>query len=91
MRFARSIGELSLPGAAAAALAVPVYCEPEKPYAKEIKLVDSLHAGDVAVMTQSGTFGAGLWGRLLSTEAKRRGARGAVVDGLPGIPGRSSG
>lgn len=69
-------------GRAATALAVPVYCEPEKPYENEIRFIDSLQAGDVAVMTQSGAFSAGLWGGLLSTGAKQRGARGAVVDGI---------
>lgn len=69
-------------GRAATALAVPVYCEPKIPYKNEIEFIDRLQPGDVAVMTQSGALSAGLWGGLLSTGAKQRGARGAVLDGL---------
>jgi len=69
-------------GRAATALAVPVYTEPEKPYQGELEFIDSLKPGDVAVATQSGAMNAGLWGALVSTGAKHRGARGAVVDGI---------
>ncbi len=69
-------------GRAATAMAAAVYSEPKHPYQREIEFVDGLKAGDVAVMTQSGAMTAGLWGGLLSTGAKQRGARGAVIDGL---------
>lgn len=69
-------------GSAATALAVPVYVEPDEPYQREIELIDSLGPGDVVVATQSDTMNAGLWGALISTGAKYRGARGAVVDGI---------
>jgi 4-hydroxy-4-methyl-2-oxoglutarate aldolase len=69
-------------GRAATALAVGVHREPEKPYHREIEFIDSLKPGDVAVATQSGAMNAGLWGELLSTAAKHRGARGAIVDGI---------
>jgi len=41
-----------------------------------------LKPGDVAVATQSGAMTAGLWGALLSTGARYRGARGAIIDGI---------
>ena len=69
-------------GRAATALAGPVYEVPKTPYLREIEFIDGLRPGDVAVMTQSGAMTAGLWGGLLSTGAKQRGARGAVVDGI---------
>lgn len=69
-------------GRAATALGVPVYTEPDKPYQGEIEFIDSLKPENVAVVTQSGAMNAGLWGGLLSTAAKYRGARGAVVDGI---------
>lgn len=59
-----------------------IYHIPENPYDVEIEAVDSLLPGEVAVVgTQKSTRNAP-WGELLSTAAKARGARGAVVDGL---------
>ena len=59
-----------------------VYHIPADPYAIEIEAVDSLLPGEAAVVgTQSSQRNAP-WGELLSTAAKARGARGAVVDGL---------
>jgi regulator of RNase E activity RraA len=59
-----------------------IYHIPENPYDTEIAAVDSLLPGEVAVVgTQKSTRNAP-WGELLSTAAKARGARGAVVDGL---------
>ncbi len=59
-----------------------IYHVLEEPYATEIEAIDSLLPGEVAVIgTQKSTRNAP-WGELLSTAAKARGARGAVVDGL---------
>lgn len=74
--------DATVTGRAATALAIPVFEEPENPYQGEIQFIDNLKSGEVAVQTQSGAMNAGLWGALLSTGAKNRGARGAVVDGL---------
>ena len=73
---------IKLVGRAATALSVPVYQEPEEPYKNELDFIESLKPGDVAVATQSGAMTAGLWGALLSTGARYRGARGAIVDGI---------
>jgi regulator of RNase E activity RraA len=51
---------------------------PEHPYAGELAAVDSLRAGDVLVVSESG---CSFWGELLSTAAKYRGCRGVVLDG----------
>ena len=59
-----------------------VYHISEDPYGIEIEAVDSLLPGEVAgVGTQSSVRNAP-WGELLSTAARARGARGAIVDGL---------
>lgn len=59
-----------------------IYHVPEDPYAVEIEAVDSLQPGEVAVVGTQRSVRNAPWGELLSTAAKARGARGAVVDGL---------
>lgn len=51
-------------------------------YGKEIEAVDNLLPGEVVVVATGGSWRNAPWGELLSTAAKARGARGAVVDGL---------
>ena len=59
-----------------------IYHIPENPYDVEIEAVDSLLPGEVAVVGTQKSLRNAPWGELLSTAAKARGARGAVVDGL---------
>ena len=59
-----------------------IYHIPEDPYSVEIEAVDSLLPGEVAVVGTQKSVRNAPWGELLSTAAKARGARGAVVDGL---------
>jgi regulator of RNase E activity RraA len=59
-----------------------VYHFVDDPYAMEIEAVDSLLPGEVAVIGTQKSQRNAPWGELLSTAAKVRGARGAVVDGL---------
>ncbi len=59
-----------------------VYHILDEPYAMEIEAIDSLLAGEVAVIGTQKSQRNAPWGELLSTAAKARGARGAVVDGL---------
>jgi regulator of RNase E activity RraA len=59
-----------------------VYHIPEDPYAMEIEAIDSLLPGEAAVVGTQNSLRNAPWGELLSTAAKARGARGAVVDGL---------
>jgi regulator of RNase E activity RraA len=74
--------EWSLFGRAATLRAVAVASEPERPYAIELECIDALRPGEVLVATTEGDRSSALWGELLSTAARARGAVGAVVDGL---------
>lgn len=55
---------------------------PDNPYGVEIEAVDSLLPGEIAVVGTHKSLRNAPWGELLSTAARARGARGAVVDGL---------
>lgn len=55
---------------------------PEDPYGLEIEAVDSILPGEVVVVSTSESIRNAPWGELMSTAAKSRGARGAVIDGL---------
>ncbi|MBI3695377.1 MAG: RraA family protein [Acidobacteria bacterium] len=59
-----------------------VYHVPEDPYGLEIEAVDSILAGEVVVVATQRSKRNAPWGELLSTAARARGARGAVIDGL---------
>jgi 4-hydroxy-4-methyl-2-oxoglutarate aldolase len=55
---------------------------PPEPYAKEIEALDSVQPGEVVVVSTGESQRNAPWGELLSTAAKVRGGRGAVIDGL---------
>jgi len=59
-----------------------VYHVTADPYALEIEAIDSLLPGEAAVVGTQQSVRNAPWGELLSTAAKARGARGAVIDGL---------
>jgi regulator of RNase E activity RraA len=61
---------------------VDVYHMVENPYALEIESLDSVLPGEVVVVSTAESKRNAPWGELLSTAAKARGARGAVIDGL---------
>jgi regulator of RNase E activity RraA len=69
-------------GRAATLSAVTVAAEPVHPYAIEMACIDALQAGEVLVATTNGDRGSSLWGELLSTACRARGAVGAIIDGL---------
>ncbi len=54
----------------------------KNPYELEIRLVDALKPGEVAVLATGESRRIGPWGELLSTAASVRGAAGCVTDGL---------
>ncbi|MBI3410098.1 MAG: RraA family protein [Planctomycetes bacterium] len=74
--------EWKILGRAATLSTMPVATEPKKPYAVELECVDSLREDDVLVATTNGDRSSALWGELLSTASRARGAVGVVVDGL---------
>jgi regulator of RNase E activity RraA len=59
-----------------------VCCVAENPYEREIEAVDSILPGEVVVIGTGRSRRNAPWGELMSTAARARGARGAVVDGL---------
>jgi regulator of RNase E activity RraA len=69
-------------GRAMPVLYAEVFEVPEKPYQMELEVVDSLKPDDVLVAYAPAPAKAALWGGLLSTAAKARGARGVVMEGL---------
>ena len=69
-------------GRAATLSAVSVAAEPARPYEVEMTCIDGLKPGEVLVATTNGDRSSALWGELLSTAARARGAAGAVIDGL---------
>jgi 4-hydroxy-4-methyl-2-oxoglutarate aldolase len=69
-------------GRAMPVLYAEVFEVPEKPYQMEMEVVDNLKPDDVLVAHAPATAKAALWGGLLSTAAKARGARGVVIEGM---------
>jgi 4-hydroxy-4-methyl-2-oxoglutarate aldolase len=61
---------------------VDVFHVPPDPYGMEIEAVDSILPGEVVMVSTAGSLQNSPWGELLSTAARARGARGAVIDGL---------
>ena len=57
--------------------------EPEQDTFKlQLEGIDTLKKDDLMVVASNGSISAALWGELLSTAARCRGASGAVIDGL---------
>jgi regulator of RNase E activity RraA len=69
-------------GRAATLSCVTVAVEPARPYALELACIDALKPGEVLVATTNGDQKSALWGELLSTACRARGAVGVVLDGL---------
>lgn len=55
---------------------------PDDPYGLEIEAIDSLLPGEVAVVSTGDSERNAPWGELLSTAARTRGARGAIIGGM---------
>jgi regulator of RNase E activity RraA len=72
---------MRLVGKAHTVLSADVYQRPENPYVNEIAAVDALKPGDVMVAATNGSERTCLWGELLSTAARARGATGCLIDG----------
>ncbi len=74
--------EYTFAGWARTIMCVDVSYTPADPYATEIEAVDSILPGEVVVVSTGESKRNAPWGELLSTAARARGARGAVIDGL---------
>jgi 4-hydroxy-4-methyl-2-oxoglutarate aldolase len=74
--------EAKFAGWARTILCHDVYYKPANPYELEIEAVDSILPGEAVVVSTNESRRNAPWGELLSTAARARGARGAVVDGL---------
>lgn len=70
---------LKLAGFACTVLENDVYGAPKKPFGYLTEALDQLRPNEIYVAT--GAHNSALWGELLTTTAKVRGAAGAVLDG----------
>jgi len=68
-------------GRAYCLLTTDVFEPSDDPYGGVIEAVDSLKPNSVFVVCTNRSTRTCLWGELLSTAARARGARGAVIDG----------
>ena len=59
-----------------------IFYVPPDPYGLEIEAIDSILPGEVVAVATGESKRNAPWGELLSTAARARGARGAVIDGL---------
>ncbi len=74
--------EFIFAGWARTIMCVDVFCQLADPYGMEIEAIDSILPGEVVVVSTGESKRNAPWGELLSTAARARGARGAVIDGL---------
>lgn len=79
----RPVGRLERPliGRAATARAVSVDAPPERPYATLLEAMDLLSPGEVWVVASGGQRRSAIFGGLLATAARARGAIGCIIDG----------
>ncbi|MEA3254138.1 MAG: RraA family protein [Chloroflexota bacterium] len=68
-------------GRAYTAISADIFEIKDDPYRGEIEAVDSLKPNDVLVVCTNQSERTCVWGELLSTAARGRGARGAIIDG----------
>jgi regulator of RNase E activity RraA len=54
----------------------------DDPYKMTIEALDSIKPGQVPVIATNNNTSTALWGELLSTASRARGARGTIVDGM---------
>jgi len=63
-------------------LMVDVHAPTQDTFKLQLEGIDSLKPDDLMVVASNGSTSAALWGELLSTAAKCRGATGAIIDSL---------
>jgi 4-hydroxy-4-methyl-2-oxoglutarate aldolase len=74
--------DMVLIGYAATMLMTDQYDYEKDTFSLQFQAIDSLKEGEVMMVAAKGTERAALWGELLSTAAKYRGARGVIIDGV---------
>jgi regulator of RNase E activity RraA len=72
---------MKLVGHAATMLMMDQYEPSKNTFSLQMKTIDSLKKDEVLVVCSNESNRAALWGELLSTAARARGARGTIVDG----------
>lgn len=74
--------DMVLTGYAATMLMADQYDYEKDTFSLQFQAIDNLKEGEVMMVSAKGTKRAALWGELLSTGARYRGARGVVIDGV---------
>lgn len=73
---------MKIVGYAATMLMADIYDQSKDTFGLQMKTIDDLKPDEVMMICANGSERAALWGELLSTAAKYRGAVGAILDGL---------
>jgi 4-hydroxy-4-methyl-2-oxoglutarate aldolase len=74
--------EMVVVGRAKTVQAADVNRMPQRPYAKQIEVLDSIRPGEVFVADTGRSKRSAFFGELMSTATQAAGGRGAVIDGL---------
>jgi 4-hydroxy-4-methyl-2-oxoglutarate aldolase len=74
--------DMRIVGRAATMLMADQYDLNKYTFELQFQAIDELKEGEVMMVCSNGSERAALWGELLSTAARYRGARGTIVDGL---------
>ena len=74
--------DMVIVGYAATMLMVDQYDYEKDTFSLQFKAIDSLKQDEVMMVSAQGTERAALWGELLSTAARCRGAKGAIIEGV---------
>ncbi len=74
--------DMTIVGIAATMLMTDQYEYSKDTFTLQFQAIDALKEGEVMMVCSNGSERAALWGELLSTAARYRGARGAIIDGV---------
>lgn len=74
--------DMAVAGYAATMLMVENYDYAKDTFSLQFKAIDNLKKDEIMMVSAQGTERAALWGELLSTAARHRGARGAIIEGV---------
>jgi regulator of RNase E activity RraA len=74
--------DMVVAGYAATMLMAENYDYEKDTFSLQFKAIDNLREDEVMIVSAQGTERAALWGELLSSAARYRGARGAIIEGV---------